>query len=62
MKNFPHRWMTMKKKKSSTLQRCNEFTKRPTVERCHHAGPSSANSVPVMITTASADIVRAPKM
>ena len=32
MKNLPHKWMTMKKKKSSTLHRWNEFTRCPAVE------------------------------
>ena len=29
MKNLPHRWITMKKKKASTLHRCRELTKCP---------------------------------
>ncbi len=27
MKNFPHRWITMKAKNNSTLHRCSELTK-----------------------------------
>ena len=61
MKNFPHRWMTMKKKKSSTLHRCIELTKRPTRERCHHVGPSMASTMPESTTMASAPSVSAPK-
>src|ERR1035437_8345163 len=36
MKYLPHKCTTMAKKKISTLQRCKEFTKRPTDEVCHH--------------------------
>ena len=60
MKNLPHRWMTMKKKKASTDQRCSEFTNRPTLDRCHHTGPSTASTQPVTITRSSALMVSTP--
>ena len=43
MKNFPQRWITMKKKKASTLHRCRDFTKSPTVDMCHQLGPMMAS-------------------
>ena len=46
MKNFPHRWTTMKKKNSSVLHRCVLLTKWPSEEVCHHAGPASAITAP----------------
>ena len=39
MKNLPHRWTTMAKKKTSTLHRCSELTNSPTVDTCHQVGP-----------------------
>ncbi len=62
MKNFAHRWMTMKKKKSSVDQRWSEFTNNPARETCHHAGPSMAMTAPDKRTTRKAARVRAPKM
>ena len=61
MKNLPHRWMTMAKKKTSTLHRCRELTKRPVVETCHHCGPMTASTRPVRITTTNALMVSTPK-
>ena len=61
MKNLPHRWMTMKKKKTSTLHRCREFTKRPTVDTCHQVGPKMASTQPVRITQARLTSVSTPK-
>ena len=46
MQNFPHRWMTMKAKNSSTLHRCSEFTKWPTDDVCHQAAPPSVSTTP----------------
>ena len=45
----------MKKKKSSTLQRCSELTKCPVLETCHHVGPMMARMQPVMMTQARLD-------
>ena len=61
MKNFPHRWMTMKKKKASTLQRCRELTKSPVDDTCHHDGPMIDRITPVRITMVRAARVRTPK-
>src|SRR5580692_7607614 len=61
MKYLPHRWMTMAKKKISTLQRCIEFTKWPTEEPCHHWGPRIARRHPVAMTTTRAANVATPK-
>ena len=47
MKYLPQRWMTMAKKKISTLQRCSELTKWPIDELCHHCGPRIARMHPV---------------
>ncbi len=60
MKNLPHRWITMKKKKNSTLHRCSEFTKCPAVETCHQLGPMTARMHPVMMTQARLTTVRTP--
>ncbi len=61
MKNLPHRWMTMKKKKHSTLHRCVEFTKWPVDETCHQVGPMMARTQPLMITQARLTSVSTPK-
>ncbi len=61
MKNLPHRWMTMKKKNASTLQRWSEFTKSPALDTCHQAGPFNASTHPVAMTSRSADTVSTPK-
>jgi hypothetical protein len=61
MKYLPHRWITMQKKKISTLQRCSEFTKCPIVDTCHHSGPKMARTQPVAMTTTSAEMVATPK-
>jgi hypothetical protein len=61
MKNLPHRWTIMVKKKTSTLHRWSELTKRPVVETCHQVGPMMASTVPVAMTTASALTVNTPK-
>ncbi len=60
MKNFPQRWITMKKKKASTLHRCREFTKSPAVDTCHQLGPMMASTQPVMMTQARLTTVRTP--
>ena len=61
MKNLPQRWITMKKKKASTLQRWSEFTKSPTDETCHQLGPMMARTQPVMMTQARLTTVSTPK-
>ena len=61
MKNLPHRWTTMVKKKTSTLHRWRELTNRPVVEMCHHVGPMMARTQPVRITTTRAERVSTPK-
>ena len=61
MKNLPQRWMTMAKKKTSTLHKCRELTNRPVDEACHHCGPMTARTTPVRITTVSALKVSTPK-
>ncbi len=61
MKNLPHRCTTMKKKKSSVLQRCMLLKKWPTLEPCHHAGPARASTAPEKRTTASEASVSTPK-
>ena len=60
MKNFPHRWTTMTKKKSSTAQRWMLLKNCPTPETCHHAGPFSPRIMPETTTTISAAIVATP--
>ena len=61
MKNLPHRWTIMAKKKTSTLQRWREFTKSPAEETCHQVGPKMASTIPVTMTTDRAAKVRTPK-
>jgi len=61
MKYLPHRWITMLKKKISTLQRCRELTKRPSGDVCHHCGPKIARTHPVPMTTTIDEIVATPK-
>ena len=61
MKNLPHRWITMKKKKASTLHRCSELTKCPAEDTCHQLGPIMARMQPVMMTQARLTTVRTPK-
>jgi hypothetical protein len=46
-------WITMKRKKNSTLQRCMLLTKCPNDERCHQDGPFRLRMRPLMTTTAS---------
>jgi hypothetical protein len=60
MKNLAQRWMTMKKKKSSTLHRCMLLKKCPIFDRCHHDGPSNARTQPLAITTMRAARVSTP--
>ena len=60
MKNFPHRWTTMAKKKISTDHRCIELMNSPVPDSCHHWGPFSARMQPVRMITASAATVMTP--
>jgi hypothetical protein len=52
--------MTMKKKNSSVLHKCRLLANSPTLEVCHHPGPSSASHAPDTRTTAKAARVRPP--
>lgn len=61
MKNLAQRCATIAKKKSCTDQKCRLFTKWPTLETCHHAGPHSPSTTPEASTTTNAAIVSTPK-
>ena len=61
MKNLPQRWITMKKKKASTLHRWSEFTKCPVDETCHQLGPMTARTQPVTMTQTRLTTVSTPK-
>ena len=61
MKNFPQRWTTMAKKKTSTAQRWMLLKNFPTPDTCHQAGPLSPRIMPEATTTISAAIVATPK-
>ena len=61
IQNLPHRWMTMKAMKSSTLHRCRELTKCPVEEVCHQAAPPMARMPPEARMTRKAARVRTPK-
>ena len=58
---LPHRWMTMKKKNSSTDQRWMLLKKWPMPVKCHQAGPLRARIVPEPMITMSEVSVRTPK-
>lgn len=60
IQNLPHGWITMKKKNSSVLQRCRLLTNSPTLELCHHAGPSNASHAPDARIITNAARVRTP--
>ena len=62
MKNFPHRCRTMKKKKSSTLQRWMLLKNRPTSDWCHHDGPRTMRTTPEAKITTNEAKLRIPKM
>ena len=52
---LPHRWMTKKKKNSSTDHRWMLLKKCPTPVKCHQPGPFSVRIEPdAMITTSDA--------
>jgi hypothetical protein len=61
MKNLAQRWTTMKRKKSSVLQRWSPLQKRPVADRCHHDGPSIARTAPDPNTTVRAPSVAIPR-
>src|SRR5450756_1330929 len=61
MKNVAHKWITMKKKNSSTLHRCRLLKNSPMLEPWYHCGPSSVMTVPDAKATRKAAIVRTPK-
>src|ERR1035437_5985466 len=61
MKNLDQRWMTIKKKNSSTLHRCRLLRKCPILDTCHHDGPSRARRQPLAMTTIRAAVVNTPK-
>ena len=60
IQNFPHRWITMNMKNSSTLQRWSEFTKWPTDETCHQAEPPTVSTMPDPSTSVRAASVSTP--
>ncbi len=51
----------MNMKKNSVLHMCSEFTNNPTLDLCHHAGPSTASTAPDNSTTMNAPMDKAPK-
>src|SRR5665213_4148197 len=53
IQNLPHRWMTMKKKKNSTLHRWTLLTKCPRDDRWYHIGPFRLNTTPEAMTKTS---------
>ena len=57
---LPHRWMTMKKKNSSTDHRWMLLKKWPMPLSCHQPGPFSARIVPEPTITASELSVSTP--
>ena len=61
MKNFPHRWITMNMKNSSTLHRWVELKKCPTDDVCHQSEPLIARITPEAITYISAARQATPK-
>ena len=50
IQNFPHRWMTKKAMKASTLHRWRLLKKCPTELVCHQSGPPMAMTMPEAIT------------
>jgi hypothetical protein len=57
---LPHKWMTMKKKNSSTLHRCVLLKKWPTELVCHQSVPPIAMTKPEATATPSAARVATP--
>ena len=54
---LPHRWITMKKKNSSTDHRWMLLKKCPTPVKCHHAGPfKREDRARAMITISDASV------
>ena len=61
IQNFPHMWMTMKKKKNSTLHRCTLLTKCPSELRWYHIGPLRLRITPDAMMNRSDAIAPIPK-
>jgi hypothetical protein len=59
---WPHRWSTMQKKKSWTLQKWMLLTKRPALVTCHQVGPKKTSTIPLPMTHVSEAIAHTPNM
>jgi hypothetical protein len=57
---LPHRWMTMKKKNSSTDHRWMLLKKCPIPVKCHQAGPLRLKITPEPMITISAARLATP--
>ena len=51
IQNLPHRWMTKKAMKASTLHKWRLLKKCPTALVCHQSGPPTAMMMPDRITS-----------